>query len=182
MSKRRRSFLGRLFGLRSPDEWPEVVDERDVMSKQKRGSPQVCFPFRVRVSTRNKGRWVTASAHRDWATVYNSTKGEEMGRVRAEVVEGKTLDVYSAYVEAPGCGIGTRLYEALAQHACDRDLRLRSDATRTEYSEGFWEKQRRKRRVVLVEDPDDINENRYLLKKCITELEAPGPKPRKRKR
>jgi hypothetical protein len=85
------------------------------------------------------------------------------------------LDVYSARVPDPGCGVGTRLYEALAREACDRGVRLRSDSSRSTYSEGFWKKQEGKGRA------EQVN-YRFVLKPCETNLEGRKSLPRKRRR
>lgn len=48
------------------------------------------------------------------------------------------------------CGLGTRLYETALREACQRGLRLTSDRTRSDASEGFWRKQVAKGRARCV--------------------------------
>jgi len=47
----------------------------------------------------------------------------------------------------PRCGYGTKLYEKFLEVACAKGLKLSSDTTRSEASEGFWQKQVRKGRA-----------------------------------
>ncbi len=50
------------------------------------------------------------------------------------------------------CGYGTKLYEKMREIACDKGKKLASDAVRTEFAEGFWLKQVRKRRAQCIRD------------------------------
>lgn len=153
----------------------EDYGDREVMSKPKEG--KVCFPFRVKVMGGKYSGYATATAR----TFSGQQRGDGVvvGKISAEASgpHDEFLNVYSAYVETPGCGIGTRLYEALALSACARGAILRSDTSLTNYSGGFWKKQEAKGRAKFVD-------GRFVLAHCETKLEAPGRKslPRKWRR
>lgn len=98
--------------------------------------------------------------------------GHTLGDLWASPNPGKrTLDVFSAHVESPGCGVGTRLYEAAAREACARDYKLKSDWNLSRYSKGFWEKQQRKGRAKVEINKDTGNEH-FVLRKCVLTLEG----------
>lgn len=94
-----------------------------------------------------------------WAEA-ETVDGRTLASVEAIAVEGKPyLSVqYASAVgggrsmspsdgDVSGCGIGTKLYEALAEYACNEGLILRSDEELSEKSRSFWEKQVRKGRA-----------------------------------
>ncbi len=83
------------------------------------------------------------------------------------------------------CKLGTKLYMAAADYACREGLEMVSDVYRTEFSEGFWDKQRKRGRAACVTgaggfrlDPaGDLDKvigswpcERYKLKKCQVDL------------
>lgn len=79
--------------------------------------------------------------------------GEAFGtyRIAKKAGDPGTLDVDSIEVFAGlaprRCGFGTKLYEEVAKVACAKGVLLRSDTSRSEFSEGFWKKQARKGRA-----------------------------------
>lgn len=65
----------------------------------------------------------------------------------------KTLTVQESWVKPSHqrCGLGTKLYEKIAQTSCAKFKRgLMSDTARSEYSQGFWRKQVDKGRARCV--------------------------------
>jgi hypothetical protein len=71
-------------------------------------------------------------------------------------------------------GLGTKGYEALAKWACANGFMLASDQTLTDASRGFWEKQVRKGRAVLLDDElppgRQYRVKRYVLVSCEGDL------------
>ena len=78
--------------------------------------------------------------------------GRQLGHIVAEPGERDSYNVVGAVVSEPGCGIGTRLYEALARYAVADGRVLASDTSLSTYSYGFWEKQVRKGRARWDDD------------------------------
>lgn len=103
--------------------------------------------------------------------------GEEVGDARLCLYKtyrykGRVAIVKWIGVKQPGCGIGTRLYERLHQIACRNKARLMSDTMRSNYSEGFWKKQKSKGRAIYIADRD-----LYIMKKaCPKSLALTGAK------
>jgi hypothetical protein len=190
MKRRRQSFLGRLFGLppkADPDPYFEarlstlsprsalqLRYEREVVPKKKkgkRGKLASCEPFTVQVwsGTTPRGFEVIDAKAMRW-----NRSSNVLGFLSATMnVRARTLDVDYADVKEPGCGMGTRLYEAIAREACDRGLRMRSDRMLTNYSEGFWRKQVEKGRARW-----DQSSRRFVLNACESNLEAAGRRKR----
>ena len=81
-----------------------------------------------------------------------SPTGARLGNVDIEVLPDKQAMTGTAHVLAQyrRCGVGTRLYEAAAAWACIAGHPLRSDASRSAMSEGFWVKQVRRGRAVCA--------------------------------
>lgn len=74
-----------------------------------------------------------------------------VGGARAEFSNGHLrLDLIEVDASIQRCGVATRLYEILAQVACDTGRKLASDTMRSDASEGFWVKQARKGRARCV--------------------------------
>lgn len=90
-------------------------------------------------------------------------EGKSAGAIEA-MADGTTLDITGAFTSSArggaghGRGVGTRLYEALAQYACDEGLKMRSDLSLSDYSTAFWQKQVEKGRAEW-----DNDEKRYVL-------------------
>lgn len=69
------------------------------------------------------------------------------------IVSKRDASPYTNPIAPPGYrssaskGVGTRLYEELAQYACKKGLRVRSDTSRTPQAQSFWAKQERKGRA-----------------------------------
>lgn len=57
-----------------------------------------------------------------------------------------------------GCGVATRMYEALAKEACRVGVPLVSDQAISEGSQGFWNKQVRKGRATKRADTYTMSE------------------------
>lgn len=129
-----------------------------------------CEPFNVSVTRRGSVREPDIEAE---ATSFS---GRHLGNVIGTVNQkGKSLDIFHARVIDTGCGVGTRLYEAVAGEACARELVMRSDTELTPYSKGFWRKQFSKGRAHYDEDA-----GRYVLKMCTLALGQLG-RARRRK-
>lgn len=190
------SILGVLFGLGDAvARWSKQRERREVERNKERDAmvvrPDVdvetpkkagraCVPFTIKTAT---GR--IESADRVIVTAHNRNTGMKLGQVQAmwrhsmvnrdPATRRRTfLDVTYAQTEAPGCGYGTRLYEAVAKEACDAGGILRSDQTLTNYSEGFWKKQVKKKRAIFDEESD-----RFVLKSCNVNLQAPDKRRRR---
>ena len=117
--------------------------------------------------------------------------GTVIGQIKAEtnshrlavklssmVEGGRSLDPYGQATDYSGCGIGTRLYEALAQYACRNRLEMVSDRTLFAPSKAFWQKQVRKGRAKWV--PDD---GRYvLINACASARNLSGLKKARKRR
>ena len=72
----------------------------------------------------------------------------------ATVLPGRRkVRIAIASVASPSCGLGTRVYEAFAAEACELGYSLESDSSLSVYSRGFWDKQVRKGRAVVVPHP-----------------------------
>lgn len=101
-----------------------------------------------------------------------SLEGGRLGSIEA-VQDGRNLTIQyanTALGAGEGTGVGTRLYEALADYACTAGVKLRSDVSLTEMSRGFWEKQKRKGRAFF-----DHSEGRYVLKpSCRSRADLSG--------
>jgi hypothetical protein len=134
------------------------------------------------------------------AAAYN-----DRGSLAAEVTAHDNYEVLAitgAYsYERRGARAGTRLYEVMAEFACERGLTLASDELRTENSEGFWHKQYQKGRAVYEtasggrwkpskpkeSERDRIEDaawgaTRYRLKSCPAPANLEGLKRRRRRR
>jgi len=74
--------------------------------------------------------------------------GKRVGAVTA-MLDRVSFQVQSAEVsrEHQRCGLGTKLYTALARWGCGQGMHMGSDSIRTEDSQGFWAKQERKGRA-----------------------------------
>ena len=144
------------------------------MPRQTQGSS--CVPFLLTVTqigTRKGG-----DLHALAADLSGKKLGEAYANWNHDTDEQwTTLDVYSTDTDAPGCGIGTRLYEALAAEACTRQVNLRSDTQLSRYSKGFWQKQVRKGRA----EYDDVA-GRYVLNQCVLSLEGKKPTTKRKRR
>jgi len=86
---------------------------------------------------------------------YREGESKPAGYIKAyrmnRKVRGKTvwtIDSVKAFQERQG--VGTALYEAVAQAVCKKRNRLVSYGPRTAKSEGFWRKQERKGRVTRI--------------------------------
>lgn len=101
--------------------------------------------------------------------------GREPARLQVDMVEVNPKD--------QRCGIGTRLYEEAAKHACTRKLVLASDVNRTGASQGFWAKQAAKKRAKCFERNDHMPGGclYYVLKPCAVTSLAGARSRRKRK-
>ena len=97
---------------------------------------------------------------------------------------------------APGSGFCFGVKRAL-KIACDKGLRLASDSSRTNASEGFWTKQERKGRATCVERGEGAEKllptmrvagemwpcKRYALKtSCPASRSLAAARPRRRRR
>jgi len=94
------------------------------------------------------------------------------------------------------CKLGTRLYMAAADYACREGLEMVSDTYRTEFSEGFWDKQRKRGRAACLPgeghrlDPGgDMDKvvgtwpcERYKLKRCEVDLSGHRSPHRRRRK
>jgi GNAT superfamily N-acetyltransferase len=69
------------------------------------------------------------------------------------------------------CGLGTKLYERAAVEACRSRRVLTSDITRSESSDGFWQKQVKKGRATCKAIPAELT---HL--KTVARFSAPGEK------
>lgn len=144
----------------------KLLYEKDVSPASGKG----CEPFKVSVTRRGSVREPDIEAE---ATSFS---GRHLGNVIGTVNQkGKSLDIFHARVIDTGCGVGTRLYEAVAGEACARELVMRSDTELTPYSKGFWRKQFSKGRAHYDEDA-----GRYVLKMCTLALGQLG-RARRRK-
>lgn len=151
-------MLDAMFGRRRRNRrLGEVIDERTEYPK---GS--YCSPFRVSVE---QSRVPNSDVH---AVARDPSTNHEIGRLSASVGR-RSLDVFHARVENPSCGIGTRLYEAMAREACNRSVSLRSDekSDLSNFSLPFWQKQVRRKRARF-----DRRSERFVLKRCETSLEG----------
>jgi hypothetical protein len=74
----------------------------------------------------------------------------EMDLALRKTARGRFAQVTYAAAKVTGAGIGTKLYEYAARVACRERAPLMSDAYRTKYSQGFWEKQDRKGRATCA--------------------------------
>jgi GNAT superfamily N-acetyltransferase len=101
--------------------------------------------------------------------------GGSIGRAMASYNAG-ALVVTSVFMNDDwhGCGVGTRLYEVMAQHACEQGLALHSDTTLSDFSKSFWRKQERKGRARFNQET-----GRYELTKCAADLSG-AKRPRRR--
>jgi hypothetical protein len=111
------------------------------------------------------------------AVAEDAKTGRALGEAVAILEKGAAvLSIAAVNVEKPGCGIGTRLYEALAEEACSRHLQLHSDSDLSNYSRSFWKKQQRKGRAVFVGD-------HYVIENpCTHAHDLSGVKRKKRSR
>lgn len=157
MKQRRRRRLG-----------DALVDERIV--KPKGGAS--CPVFRVGI--RRHGTTIHADVSAEAGPI-GAKATDSLGYVMAKPNhDDGSLDVWHAWATKPSCGVGTRLYEALAREACSRNLRLRSDLILSRFSLGFWKKQESRGRAVF-----DETAKRFVLGKC--ELTLDRTKGRRRR-
>jgi GNAT superfamily N-acetyltransferase len=155
-------------GLFDPAGSQTVLDYTTTAYPSKRG-PEMglrCPVFNVRV-TRNQ-RDVRAEAFLQ--------DGARMGLVKALVRDDSTVAVnWSSMLEGGGsldahrtrddyrrCGVGARLYEAVAQHACENNLVMTSDTSLRSNSAAFWERQVAKGRARY----DESMERYVVLDAC----------------
>jgi len=94
------------------------------------------------------------------------------------------------------CRLGTRLYMAASQYACDEGLVMVSDVYRTEMSEGFWSKQRARGRAACdigagykLSAEGDMDTvigtwpcRRYALRRCQIDLSGARSRALRRRR
>lgn len=140
-----------------------VIDERRVAPVSKAGAS--CVPFVLTITQLGKGR------SGDVRATAQTQSGRHLGEAFARWnPSARSLDVFHASVPEPGCGVGTRLYEALAGEACTRMSRLRSDTDLSPYSKGFWKKQERRGRARW-----DSKVSRFVLDECVRSLEGRPP-------
>jgi hypothetical protein len=157
-----------------------VVDERSVLpipqseaSKGRGDPPRSCVPFYVRVTqidARHRGGDL-------WAEAFARRGGEKLSAVSATWrPDDSALDVHDAISNQPGCGVGARLYEALAREACKHDSDLRSDVEQnmSGYSRSLWRKQVAKGRARWSEP-----RKRWIGDPCEVTFE--GPRPRRKR-
>lgn len=173
-----------------------VVNEYETPPRAGARRPVFCKTFKVRVSKD------CMSSHCDVIAEAESRFRKPLGAIEASQNTGSPfLTVRAASVVAGGtsmdpndpdnyvgCGIGTRLYEALASYACDEGLILRSDVELSDYSRSFWEKQVAKGRAY----PDGerlwkgkIVPERYVIKSsktCSSRIDLSGARGRRRGR
>jgi GNAT superfamily N-acetyltransferase len=112
------------------------------------------------------------------ARAYDPTRtAGSIGRAMASYRDG-ALVIESVFMNEgwSGCGVGTRLYEVLAKHACEQGLALHSDTTLSEFSQSFWRKQERKGRATF-----NYETKRYELTKCASDLSG-AKRPRRKGR
>lgn len=103
----------------------------------------------------------TSIARREELHAVAMTNGRSVGRIIAMVYPDSEyrarpgyapfLGVYDARVEPElqRCGVGTKLYTAMAHEACNRGYPLASDDNLSVGSQGFWQKQVRNGRAML---------------------------------
>lgn len=137
-------------------------------SKRGRGCPRKIFVGVDRAhdfggDDEDAPRGVSAGANGIDADGYDTHFGaidaawvDSTGWRRVAQADAKALQVTEAEVDPSGCGIGTRLYEALSKVACARGVPFRSDSQLKPDAEGFWKKQVRKGRAVQ-------HGNRYVI-------------------
>lgn len=83
--------------------------------------------------------------------------GNEVGRVSAGLGFGQqpfSVGFSAVDRSMQRCGIATKLYEMVAQGACDLGYKLSSDTYRSKSSQGFWTKQVKKGRARCVSTAD----------------------------
>ena len=163
----------------------ELSYSRQVTPYPARRQAEGCATVRITVEKDYEGN-VTAYA-------YRNTDGKRLGKVATKQIGAKTLAVkWSSLLRGgeslyPGftppeedftrCGIGPRLYEAIAQYACAKKMRMASDTTLLAPSKAFWEKQARKGLAVK-------RGGRYYLRSACGAVRAGlnGVKPKKRRK
>jgi len=143
-----RREAARLF---DPQSEETVLDYATTAYPSARGAKMglQCPIFNVRV--RSSDADVVAYAIRNDGTM--------MGKVRAEKYDSYLSVAWSSLLEGGEnltgsratdfrrCGVGPRLYEAVAEYACKNDLTMTSDRTLYPNSRAFWERQREKGRA-----------------------------------
>jgi hypothetical protein len=144
----------RAFDLRPSDT---VLDYATTAYPSKRGEKMGlrCPVFNIRV--RSSDADVVAYAIRNDNTVMGKARAEKYDRylsvVWSSLLEGgKELYQSSRKTDFRGCGVGPRLYEALAAHACKNDLTMTSDRRLSSDSRAFWKRQQEKGRAKYDED------------------------------
>jgi hypothetical protein len=157
-----------------------VVDEREELpipqseaSKGRGDPPRSCSPFYIRLV--QIGNRKTGDV---WAEAFSSQRSlRKLGEVTATWNQDESaLDVYGAFVGESSCGVGARLYEALAREACKYDSDLRSDLVEnmSGYSKSLWRKQVAKDRARWSE-----RATRWRNDPCEVNFE--GPRPRRKR-
>jgi hypothetical protein len=142
-----------------PQGTDTVLDYATTAYPSKRGEKMGlrCPVFNVRV--RAEQNTVRAYAIRNDGQVMGVVKAylrtaEVNGRELASVgwssllQGGESLDFgKGGSTDFRGCGVGPRLYEAIAAFACNNDLTMTSDETLYPNSRAFWERQQEKGRA-----------------------------------
>jgi len=104
--------------------------------------------------------------------------GDKAGSAHALKVKGAYVMAGIAVRNVPRrCGLGTRMYEALAAMACKRGLPLRSDWARSPMADQFWRKQYVKGRAKCLKRTGENNrhcEQYELTDPCPTSLARLG--------
>lgn len=164
---REREAAPRLF---DPASSQTVLDYATTAYPSQRGAKMGlrCPVFSVRVTQSPQG--IRAEAFKP--------DGLRMGMVMAHVSGDSTVAVgWSSMLDGGGlldersssfdyrrCGVGPRLYEAIAQYACENNLVMTSDTSLRSNSMAFWERQVAKGRARY----DESMERYVVLDACAT--------------
>lgn len=137
----------------------------------RRPIPEVCRQFMVEVRTVPQVDYEGTVLQPKVYAIAKLLDGKKIGQISAYVrpAEGWLSVSVASMVSGggsldlgerddfSGCGIGTRLYEALAKYACKKGLKLTSDRTLFAPSQAFWRKQQSKGRAYTAD-------GRYILR------------------
>lgn len=100
-----------------------------------------------------------------WKRIEATLDGRVIGSLRVALVQNR-MEVLGIEVVPilRRCGIGTGLYQRMADWGCKNNKWLKSGVSRSRYAQGFWSKQERKGRAVCIAKKPDGGCWEYMLK------------------
>jgi hypothetical protein len=149
--------------LRGLGDAPGVLVEYETKPRAgRRPAPAICERLTVRVENQCQSKDSTCELR---ATARGTT-GRTLARLvgwyskrdktpvtvewASAIDGGDSLRISSLSEDLSGCGVGTRLYEAMAKAACELGRPMQSDKERFRSSDTFWRKQEAKGRAEWV--------------------------------